>query len=343
MSRVNPACLKFKIQGSEIDHASIQRGSKGLNRAWHKLNSSDFSDQSARQAILGMIDPVANPYLANYLLISLRSIHDLTDLSLSLQPKSYLDHTDGVVQEIALHRIASHSGAPGMLALGQVYGYIPEKFQGLFQAVLQNRYHSNFAWLNHINNFTRELLTDISSRLCTQYPNTSPAKQRQLESALVALAIAKGQITFYQIHEIISQTSTELAARIEADRQTMIGGRYAYHFVRQESIESIAEKGLSAQFAPPGSEQPEAIFFNNQHYAGVEYVILGITGFYVKDFLLRIPLDAAPFHAGYRAPDQNLGDYTGDYILDKKHVVPPEKIEVVNPQIALRAVPLIQV
>ena len=342
MPPLNPAYRKCRIERrASYDHALETRARQQFRENWNKLNYSDFSDQSARQTIIEMVKPAADPYRANQIVTSVRLINALTDLNLSLEYSGYLDQTLDVVQEISLHRMASCE-PPYVFpsAVAKAYGYIPEKFNALYLAVLQDRYHPNPTWLEAIHKFTRELLVDISVELTNQMESAPEKKQKAVESALVAAAIAESQYTFELVFFIVGQDFPELAQRLEHDRQAFLG-RYAYHFTREDLMEKIAEKGLSAQFAPEGSEQPEALFFNNAKYAGIDHARVGITGFYVKDYLLRIPLEAAPFQAGRRTPDQNLGDYACDYFLDKKHIIPPEKIEIVDPVISTRAIPLI--
>lgn len=338
MPRINPAYKNCKIEGPlHFDYTGISRR---LKSCWNKLNASNFTDQSARQEIISMIKPAIDPYPANYVITSIRSINTLTNLEVKAKAKGYLDESDDIVQEMALHRLACSESIIDFNVISQIYGRIPKNFLNIYSAVREGQYRPNFSWLETIHNFTSELLVDITKKVNTEYPSVPIEKQKWVESALVAAAISESQTVFDQIYHIINQTSSELADRIREDRKTFMQ-KYAFHFTSEKLIKSIAEKGLSAQFAPKGSEQSEKLFFNNAHYAGVEYVTLGIFGFYVNDFLLRIPLDIASFEVGQRAPDQHLGDYTADYLLDKKHIIPPEKIEIVDPVIATRAVPLI--
>ena len=312
---------------------------------WDRLNHSDFRDGEARHAVLGMIDPLAHAALANYLISNIRWIHNATDLDFHAYA-DYLASMDNTVREMVLHRVASFppswDSAKVSLHLPYWNEKIPQNLRGIQSAMENGQYHPNFPWLASIHFFTRDLLVDLAREISAQYPQAAPEAQLRLESSLVAATIVHSQATFDQIYAIVRGVSPELADRIRTDRQTFLERKFAYHFTRGERVPSIAEKGLSAQFAPPNCEQPEAICFDNAIYAGVEEVTIGLSGYYSKDILLRVPLEP-PIRGGLRFQPygEQLGDLTADYLLDRKDIIPPEKIEIVDPLIATRAVPLI--
>ena len=343
MVRLQALHQNFKIR-HRVDHPGIKHAQSQIRSAWRRLNSSDFIDSPSRRSLLNMVDPANNPFLANYVITTLRSIHTQTDLSLSEILPKHFEYADGVVQEMAFHRIATTGSVPDFIdAIFRTCGYVREEHLSLYQAVTQHQYHPNPAWLERIHNFTHRLLSDIARKVAAQYHTVSTQEKKWIESALVAAAIVASQTTFDQVMHSIQYLSSGLADRIKRDRDSFLNKRYAYHFVEEKLLEPIVKEGLSAKFAPEGSERPDVLCFNNEHYAGVEYLLLGIAGFYVNNFLLRVPLDAAPFQPGKRDPHQDLGDYTADYLLDREHVIPPEKVEIVDPVIATRAMPLLGV
>ncbi|MFH1347978.1 MAG: hypothetical protein ABIH22_04735 [Candidatus Margulisiibacteriota bacterium] len=348
MPRINPAYRKYRIRSGASDSNPFEVFDKRqisnhiLKTAWHQLNSSDFADQVARQAIMSMVNPLSDLHTTNRIIASIRSINDLTDSSMPLRLKNYFTYTTDVVQEMAIHRAACSGSIAEMIeAVFQAHSLVPEELKDLYQAAREYRYDPNLSWLERAHQASRELLLEIARELSAQYTSSSGEQQTAIESALVATAIVKSNATFDKIHRIVSQASPELANLIQEDRVTLLYRHFAFHFTREELMEKIAEKGLSAQFAPEGSEQPDVLCFNNAHYAGIEYVLLGIEGFYVKDYLLRVPLEASNFHGGVRGSQQEPGDYTADYLLDKEDIIPPDKIELVDPMIATRAVHLI--
>lgn len=344
MPRINPAYQKYRIKswapvlsGPHQEIKYFTGFGPALRADWHQLNSSDFTDQAARQRIMDMVAPLSDPHRTTRVITTIRQINTLTDLNLPVNTMRFFRNTE-IVQEIALHRAATTGKILEIIqGIGGTFGYVPEYLIDQYRAALEYRYQPNPSWLGKMHEFSKELLTEIARKLSADHAQASGEQQKIVESALVAAAIAKSSSTFEQVIRIVP----ELAARIRSDRNTFLHGRFAYHFTKEELLGSIVEKGLGIKYAPEGSEQPEILCFNNTQYAGIEHVLLGISGYYVKDYLLRVPLDAAPFGPGRRGPSQDLRDFTADYTLGKEHVIPPEKIELVDPLIATRAVPLI--
>ncbi|MFH1684477.1 MAG: hypothetical protein ABIA67_06315 [Candidatus Margulisiibacteriota bacterium] len=313
-------------------------GQDDFTLAWQQLNRSDFADQTAREAILSLVNPLVDPRTTNCTIASIRFINTMTDLGLKNDLGKYLAQPTHVVQEMAIHRAATTGDILAIImATNGTFGYVPEHLRDLYMAALEYRYQPNPSWLERMHQFSKELLTEIARKLSADHASASGEQQRLVESALVATAIARSSATFEQVIGIVP----ELAARIRADRDTFLHGRFAYHYTKEELMGSIVEKGLGIKYAPEGSERPDVLCFNNAQYAGIEYVLLGVHGYYVKDYLLRVPLDTAPFGGGMRGPSQEFCDLTADYTLGKDHVIPPEKIEIVDPMIATRAVPLV--
>jgi hypothetical protein len=342
---LNPVCRQYRIIDNYEAYEKAQATGRQLKDQWERLNYSGFSDQGARRAVIGLVDPRAGLFAANYLAASLRMIHDLTDLGSPLSIRNYMDSGNcPVVAEIAQHRLAI-TGSAGDLINYQtlwIYRAGAEKLRDTFYAVLEGRYRPNPGWLSTMNLFTRDLLVDIARSISAQIPRVSTDAGKILESTLVAAAIVKSQGTFDRIHAVISQTSSELADRIREDRRTFLEKRFAYHFTKESHLSSISEKGLSSQFSPPGCEQPEAICFNDAHNAGIEHLVLGLGGYYVKEYLLRVPIEEPLAGIGRQiGAVEELGDLTADYVLYRKYIIPPEKIEIVHPLIATRAIPLV--
>jgi hypothetical protein len=343
MLGLNPAYRNYRIK---LDQININRAelNRKLSSLWQKLNRTDFADRAARAELKKALSgPEVNPYAAGYFMTSLGVINNITRPGSLLDPQQAAKlmrvHSD-IVGEMALHRIACDNPFNIIQAIGFVYGPPTEKVKPLFFAVLQNRYQPNPSWLQNVHQATSSIVTEATEKLISKYSAGTNRQQTEIEAALVAAAINSSDGTFQAVLDIVKTGSIELAERLEQDRQALMTG-FAYHFTREELLPSIAEKGLSAQYAPSGSEQPEVLCFNNRHTAGIEHVNLGISGYYIQDFLLRIKVSDAPFSSVMRGPTEEIGDYTADYLLDKKDVIPPEKIEIVDPLIATRAIPLV--
>ena len=343
MNILNPVYRNYWIKSDRItvNRAEINRQ---LSSLWERLNRSDFTDQAARSEFKKIIsDPAANPYATYYFLTSFGLINNLTSPEYSPRVSQTADlmrvHAD-IVGEMALHRVAMENPHNIVQAISRVYGPPTEKLKPLFFAALQNRYYPNPAWLENIHRATQALLVEATESLLSRYLADANQQPIDIEAALVATAINSSSGTYPAMLNIVRTGSSELAERLEQDRIALLTN-FAYHFTGEKALISIAEKGLSAQFAPPGSEQPEVLCFNDRHSAGIEYVNLGIAGYYVNDFLLRVRVNDAPFSGGMRGPTEDLGDYTADHLLRHQYVIPPEKIEIVDPFIATRAIPLV--
>jgi hypothetical protein len=321
------------------DRKRIAQVGEHLKQVWGLLNYTEFKSPQARRVLVSMLDTTDQP-IANYLVTSLRLLHDLSNLSVPVNARDFLNDKHPAVAEFAMHRIAATGSFKDLQGVNLGYSNNPA-LKDIYRALRTNQYHPNPAWFASVHSFTQDLLKKITCIICAQYPQESPTPQRMLESGLVATAIVNSRNTFNMVYEIIDQIDHDLAEKIKGDQDTFVTHKFAYHFTSGSHLLSIAEKGLGSQFSPSGSEQAEAICFNNAHWAGLENVLLGIEGYYAKEFLLRVPVTEVRATTQRDLGGGELEDLTADYLLDRGKIIPPQIIEIVDPQIATRAIPLL--
>lgn len=341
MPRINERYREFKIPGlSDREYQRHAQAREQLKTHWNNLNRSNFRDIQARNALVDMADPLSSPAAANSAITALRFINTLAQRDVLVNPLTYLSNSDcEIVREMVLHHMATFKGVPYALTNSFIYSR-DERVRDTFLAIRDGNYRPNPEWLSAVERTTQNLIIEIAARLLAQYPKSAPAGQKLQESALVTIAMIHNRQVYDKIRGMIVLGSAELAQRIASDRAAYKGREYAYHFAREECMTSIAEHGLSALYSPRGCEQPEMICFNDSFYAGVEYGRLEFAGYYSRDYLLRIPFEP-PLVRAMRFETEELCDATADYALHKPDTVPPEKIEIVDPNIATRAIPLI--
>lgn len=351
MTKINPNYLNYKItySGGKPSEVSIK-----LYEVWNAIRASKCKDGAACRNLLAMASS-PEPYVAQRTIHSIGSIDKVLVQNVSrYQIMEYYETAEKIVGEAGLLTIASNckSAEKAREEIEGVneglWGTILFAFPEIYAAVQKNAFFPAPEEMKALQSLFADVTCKIAEQYAARYVSGEDADRERAESALVAAAICSSQRTFEMIRQIVGEYSPELAAQLLIDREITTKGKvswhweakYIYHFTKEHLLPSIAGKGLSALYAPPESEQPDVICFNDMQYAGVMSGYI-ISGYYQSDYLLRVPIELAKVAPGQRRGVGDLGDITADYLLHKPNIILPENIELVNPRLTTRAVPLV--
>ncbi|MEA3493278.1 MAG: hypothetical protein U9R38_02705 [Candidatus Margulisiibacteriota bacterium] len=187
------------------------------------------------------------------------------------------------------------------------------------------------------HNVIEGLIKDIALKVCERFTSDPMDRARLLSLSLIIESALRLELRKIIPHDYLSDQEIADARRL-TDMLTEEHSpwiRSAYHFTRKELFPSILEHGLNVDYFPEGVEQPDIVCFNNFQRAGASDIALGFNGYYVRDILLRVPLESVG--PGHKSISQELGDYNADYQATQ---VPVDRISVVDPYNSTRVIPL---
>jgi hypothetical protein len=317
---------------------------------------SNFKNQKLRQQVVGAaLDP--RHYYGVPIIAALRDLHILTTpwqpLAFEVVTRRFLaGHILSVIEATIGHVFESDWGKEEadqrLKHFKMMAGHpnVREEHETALRDFGLNPYHipAKFAWNKNpewffgtYHNEVESMLTEIAVRICEKFSGEPLERAKLLSLSLIVKTSFQNKLRAIIPEEILPNSEIE-AAREETDvtseeRSAWIWS--AYHFTKNELVDSIFEHGLDVNCIPEGAEQPDWVWFNNFQNAGMTDIALGFSGYYVRDFLLRVPLDSVG--PGHRGRTQELGDYTADYRAKR---VPIERISVVDPYNSTRVISL---